>query len=577
LTRSEVEELRGRLRFFHWPLGFPEAIAVGGFDCVIGNPPWEVLQLNEEEYFAARSPSIAALPGARRKAAINALEIIEPTLWRVYRHDLRLVEATNQFIRENGLYELTARGKLNTYALFAEAFLRLTGPRGRAGLIVPTGIATDDGNKLFFAEVVRKARLVALLGFDNQRRIFASVHPDTPFALITFGDAALATRYSFYILAVEHLADERRMFSLSAADIALINPNTRTCPVFRSSADAELTKRIFASMPVLMNEGTGAAGNPWGITFRQGLLNMTTESGLFRTAHQLVEAGGRRYGADWQLSDGTRMVPLYEAKMIHQFDHRWATFDSDKVSIRDVMTIEKENQNYAVMPRYWVPKSEVNHRLTAKGWRNEWLAGWRFSTNPTNERTMIASAFPACAAPYMFPLFLTGPMNGAYLLGIFGSFAFDYLLRQKMSRQGLDAFILKQVAVPPPNSIHAEFGSFLLPRILELTYTAYDMRPWAEDLGYDGPPFGWDEDRRAHLRADLDAAYAHLCGLTRDELRYILDPADIYGPDFPSETFCVLKEREMRQYDEYRTARLVLAAWDRLTADGTFGGFQERG
>ena len=96
------------------------------------------------------------------------------------------------------------------------------------------------------------------------------------------------------------------------------------------------------------------------------------------------------------------------------------------------------------------------------------------------------------------------------------------------------------------------------------------MRPWAEDLGYNGPPFGWDEARRAHLRADLDAAYAHLYGLTRDELRYILDPADIYGPDFPSETFRVLKEKEIRQHGEYRTARLVLAAWDRLTADGTF-------
>lgn len=99
------------------------------------------------------------------------------------------------------------------------------------------------------------------------------------------------------------------------------------------------------------------------------------------------------------------------------------------------------------------------------------------------------------------------------------------------------------------------------------------MRPWAEDLGYTGPPFAWNEDRRVHLRAELDAAYAHLYGLTRDELRYILDPTDIYGPDFPSETFRVLKDKEIRQYGEYRTARLVLAAWDRLTADGTFAGW----
>jgi hypothetical protein len=102
------------------------------------------------------------------------------------------------------------------------------------------------------------------------------------------------------------------------------------------------------------------------------------------------------------------------------------------------------------------------------------------------------------------------------------------------------------------------------------------MRQWAEDLGYDAPPFAWNEDRRAHLRADLDAAFAHLYGLTRDELRYILDPADVYGADFPSETFRVLKEREIDQYGEYRTARLVMAAWDRLTADGTFAAWGAR-
>lgn len=76
-------------------------------------------------------------------------------------------------------------------------------------------------------------------------------------------------------------------------------------------------------------------------------------------------------------------------------------------------------------------------------------------------------------------------------------------------------------------------------------------------------PFRWNDERRARIRAELDARIARLYGLTRDELRYILDPADIYGPDFPGETFRVLKEKEIRQYGEYRTRRLVLEAWDR--------------
>lgn len=175
------------------------------------------------------------------------------------------------------------------------------------------------------------------------------------------------------------------------------------------------------------------------------------------------------------------------------------------------------------------------------------------------------------------PLIFTGEHTNkaAALYGSLSSLACDFIARQKIGGTTLNFFYTKQFPVLPPSSYSLPVLDHVLPRVLELTYTAEDMRPWAEDLGYTGPPFGWDEARRAHLRAELDAAYAHLYGLTRDELRYILDPADIYGPDFPSETFRVLKEKEIRQYGDYRTARLVLAAWDRLTADGTFAGWAQ--
>ena len=124
-----------------------------------------------------------------------------------------------------------------------------------------------------------------------------------------------------------------------------------------------------------------------------------------------------------------------------------------------------------------------------------------------------------------------------------------------------------QLPVLPPSTYTQAAIDFIQPRVLELTYTANDLKPWAEDLGFDGPPFRFDPEHRALLRAELDAFYAHLYGLTRDELRYILDPADVMGPDYPSETFRVLKTNELRQFGEYRTQRLVLEAWDRL-----FGG-----
>lgn len=156
------------------------------------------------------------------------------------------------------------------------------------------------------------------------------------------------------------------------------------------------------------------------------------------------------------------------------------------------------------------------------------------------------------------------------LLANLSSLTFDYSARQKIGGTNFNFFFLKQMPILPPAFYTKHHLAFLTPKVLELTYTSHSMAPFARDLGYDGRPFTWDENRRAHLRADLDAFYARAYGLSRDELRYILDPADVKGPDYPSETFRVLKKNEIREYDEYRTRRLVLAAWDRMQANGEF-------
>ena len=129
-------------------------------------------------------------------------------------------------------------------------------------------------------------------------------------------------------------------------------------------------------------------------------------------------------------------------------------------------------------------------------------------------------------------------------------------------------FLLKQLPFIPPDGYTAEDLEFISRRVLQLTYTAYDLCAWATALGYEGPPFEFDLGSRARVRAELDAYYARLYGLDRDELRYILDPADVIGPNYPTETFRVLKQREVnpKEFGEYRTRRLVLEAFDRLEA-----------
>jgi hypothetical protein len=226
-----------------------------------------------------------------------------------------------------------------------------------------------------------------------------------------------------------------------------------------------------------------------------------------------------------------------------------------------------------------VERAEVDARLAGK-WEREWLLGFRDITSSVVERTAIFSLLPRVGANHKTPLiFLNnapGVLDVACFLAVVNSLTFDYVARQKLGGTSMSYFILNQLPVLPPDAFSAADIAYIVPRVLELVYTAWDMQPFAADVlreqgsGVRGqgsgaavpPPYVWDEERRATVRAELDARIARLYGLTRDELRYILDPHEVHGPDFPGETFRVLKEKETRQHCEYRTRRLVLAAWD---------------
>jgi hypothetical protein len=213
-----------------------------------------------------------------------------------------------------------------------------------------------------------------------------------------------------------------------------------------------------------------------------------------------------------------------------------------------------------------VESSEVRARLKAHGWKREWLTGWRNIAKTQNERTLIATVTPLAAFGHSGTLFFSchSPSLHAMLLGCIACLPCDFVVRQKVGGTNMTHNYVKQFPVLAPSAFDPAAIDFILPRVLELTYTSHDLQPWAQDLGYAGPPFRFDPERRALLRAELDAFYTHLYSLTRDELRYILDPADLMGLDYPSETFRVLKTNEIRQFGEYRTQRLVLEAWDRL-------------
>ncbi|MGC8511061.1 MAG: Eco57I restriction-modification methylase domain-containing protein, partial [Acidimicrobiales bacterium] len=507
-----ILEAREHHDLLHWHLAFPEVFERGGFSLVVGNPPWEKVKLSEKEFFAARYPEIAQAAGARRKAMIARLEEEDPALWAAYQGALRDAEAESLFLRASGRFPLCGRGDINTYAVFAEAMRDALAPDGRLGVIVPTGIATDDTTKEFFGDCVSEHRLVSLFDFENGAPLFPGVHRGFKFCLLTLtGSTGGAGEVEFVFFARDprDLADPDRRFTLAPEDLVLLNPNTKTAPVFRSRRDAELTTTIYRRVPVLVREDD-PGGNPWGIRFSR-MFDMTNDSGLFRTANELETLGAQLDGNVWRR--GTEAwLPLYEAKMTHHFNHRWGDYamqrdGSADTQLPDISDAQLANPEYVVQPRYWVAESEVRDRLPGP---SNWLLGFRDITNSTNERTMIACVLPVVAVGNNEPLIFSEASGRltALLPAVLSTFVVDFCTRVKVGGSHINFFIAKQLPVLAPSVLESRapwssvesVADWMRPRVLELTYTAVEMAGFAFDLGYDGPPFKWDTERRRQLR-----------------------------------------------------------------------------
>lgn len=690
--REEAVNISKQYKFFHWKIEFPEIFQRGtGFDCVLGNPPWDRVKLAEKEFFASRAPLIAeAKNKSARDKMILALkdsgQAFERELYESFITALHSAESTSVFVHANEKtyadcrYALTGCGDVNMYALFAELIYTMIDTFGTAGFIVPSGIATDDGTKAYFGKIATSGLLKSLYDFENREGLFPTVDSRFKFSLITLAPKDGMSDFAFFLHNLNELEDSRRHFTMTPEDFDLINPNTHTCPVFRSEEDAKLAKKIYKKAGVFVNEtlchselGSESA-NPWGVSF-QRMFDMSNDSGLFVGAELLKRVQGDGH-AELVSASGSRYLPLYEAKLMHQFDHRWNTFVNS--SPVDVSPEQKSDPDFSVTPQYYVPYTEtvlratsldlkivqalreaiasaslskqaVGERTTTVGERSrteklrslvaekagaagdlfvnentdgidwqkvyasedlskavfevaeklcpKYQLGYREITNTTNARTVIATILPFCGAGNKIPLIRfdksTSPKLHACLLADFNSIPHDVVCRMKLGGTTMNYFYKKQMPVLPPSAYHEAALSFIVPRVMALTYTANDMTEWAKALWTDSTsamrqkmlelngknrkfsqensgstlacdPYIYDDIKRAILRAELDAYFARLYGLTRTELQYILDPHSVMGEDYPSETFRVLKDNEIAKYGEYRTQRLVLEAWDRM-------------
>ena len=597
----EARTLADREGFLHWEAAFPgvwrhwqHIHPEGGFDAIIGNPPWDRIKLQEVEWFATRAPELALAPtAAARRKGIRQLREQGSSLATEFDAAKARSDQLGFLIRESGHYPLLGGGDINLYSLFVERALSLVKPDGFVGLLTPSGIYADKTAARFFQSVSTTGRVSGLFDFEN-RRLGTDLPPFFPDVDSRFKFCALIlggeerqferTECAFFLHDMQTIHKEDRCFPLTPDDFMRVNPNTGTAPIFRRRRDADITRRIYERHPVLVNRSGSKERKVWPVKYVR-MFDMTNDSHHFRTAAQLNDEGfypvaGNRWKRGEEL-----YLPLYQGRMIHQFDHRANSVRFNPESTHnpylseEVTEAQHADPGFLPQTQYWVPDHNVEEELPQS---RGYALGFRDIARPTDVRTVISSIVPWAGYGNKVPLLTeensslinkTGqsrlmdqrapwPMVQVLLVANLNAVCLDFIARQKIHGTSLNWFIVEQLPVIAPVDYDRPFGDktareLVRDHVLRLTYTAHDMAPFARDLGYDGPPFVWDEEERRHLRARLDALYFHLYGLDREDAEYVLS------------TFPIVQREDEKAFGCYRTRDLILAYMSALAAGDT--------
>ena len=460
---NDTMSVADRERFLHWEAAFPgvwrgwqDYRPEGGFDAVIGNPPWDRIKLQEVEWFATRDPELARAPtAAARRAGIRQLREREAPLAADFDAAKERADKLGQLVRASGHYPLLGGGDINLYSLFVERAMSLIKPDGLVGLLTPSGIYADNTAARFFKSVSTKGRLSGLFDFENKKIFFKDVHASFKFCALIFGGAERRfdqTECAFFLHDTETIDDPDRCFPLAPDDFARVNPNTGTAPIFRTRRDADITRRVYERHPVLVDRSGDEERRAWPVRYVR-MFDMTNDSHLFRTAPQLEGEGFYPVqGNRWKRGDEL-CLPLYEGKMVQAFDHRAASVVVNPENLnrpaqpRQATLKEHTDTNWMPAPQFWVSEDAVE-------WPDDlgWAVAFKDVTAPTNVRTMIASIIPRSGVGNTLPLLMPNAdeidayLENAWLwAACLNSFAFDFVARQKVQGQHLNWFVVEQL------------------------------------------------------------------------------------------------------------------------------------
>ena len=568
----KAAEIAALSNFLHWELAFPTvwnnwrspSKRSGGFDAIIGNPPWDKMRFEEVQWFEPRVPAIArATTAAERHKLVEKLKLAGDPLWDDYLKARTFSEQAMAMARRAPTLSALAGGDTNLYALFVAQTQNLLNDRGISGLLVPTEIATALATAANFRHLTENKRLNCILDFQNRltgetRQYFPDVYYREKFCVYVFGGVkrswdTIDCAYFLKGTTDEQVVDQTT--KMTPAEFGIVNPNTGTAPVFRTPEDAALTRQVYRDFPILVDQRRKNQPKTWVVQYAS-VFHMSGSSGQFRTAAQLeadghypVEGGRWRKGsAEW--------LPLYEGKVVQAFNHRAASIRREEANLHRVAQPVPVELEQLADPA-WVPTMQFYVPFASE--LDQWAVAVKDVTSVTNARTVISALIPSRAAGHTLPILDLPATDRPLFVAMLNSFAYDYLARQKVQKNHLAWFIIEQLPVVPPAGYDRKFGpmtarEIVAREVLHLTYTAHDMTPFARDMGYEGEPFAWDEADRRQRRARLDALYFHLYGLSKDDAAYILS------------TFPIVARHDEAEHGRFLTRDLILAQMDALTA-----------
>ncbi|HXH21151.1 MAG TPA: N-6 DNA methylase [Dehalococcoidia bacterium] len=556
--------------YFHWPLEFPDVFADRGFEVVLGNPPWENIRADPVEFFAGIHPSIVSAPSASlREQTIQSLREARDPFARMWDAHVRSIEGQQLFVGESDRFPYGASGKTNTMPLFLELFSAAISKTGRSGIIVKSVIGTDLEYQRLFEHLVEEGRLYSFYDFINEQELFPAVHRQERFALVTLAPPGTVTRSKFRFLAraTTELQDSGSIFELSGTDLRMLTNGSCRLPTISDSTLLRILRAVAQSAKGSSFLGPETQLDSY-IMFDSGAAS-SAKGGCTLPDYVPGEGNNPLEGTN---RFGEAVVAVYEGKLFGILDHRLRSFEGIPVERRygktpatyELTIADKEDPNRSIEPRYWVPKAVVKNKLNVKGWSHDWILVHGRKSNRDNKRTFSAAFIPLTASVDLAPVLL--PTSGSDIAPVLRaaavsqSFSFDFLIRSRLIGFTIGKNLLEEIPVPSPArfSEASPWGNgesidvWCCTRVLELTYTAFDLTSLARDLGFPGPPFLWDEERRFLLRCELDAAFFHLYGIERADVDYIM------------ETFPIVRREDEKQFGEFRTKRVILEMYDQM-------------